>query len=107
MAFDTGPIDTQNQFPCRTLVACLSWTSQNTQRAVILSAPVLGNEKAVGRARPSVAYSEARHHDGVDAPPGDPWSLERVPKIGLGVPRCLDKSISALQLCTLKPELGV
>ena len=23
MAFDTGPIATENQFPCRTLVACL------------------------------------------------------------------------------------
>ena len=26
VAFDTGPVPTENQFPCRTLVACLLWS---------------------------------------------------------------------------------
>ena len=33
MVFDTGPIPTENQFPCQTLVACL----QNTPLCDILS----------------------------------------------------------------------
>ena len=43
MARDTGPIPTENQFPCRTLVACLTlncrWVTISAARAPLAESP--------------------------------------------------------------------
>ena len=72
MAFDAGPIVTENQFPCRTLVACLLPSSERYLEALLSKLSFFQSENDVLRERVRSLTAGLEAQDAGPAPPPAP-----------------------------------